>query len=433
MEYDSIDYLNTSMSSLSSSASNFSANKIPQSGAPPTQAIVAKTNSFTSTSPFKLFNLLKSKAKPDPNAAILQQQQQQKELQQQKLKQQKTDLKTIGQYIKSFESIVIKSLRQYTLTTSVNLQTRILELLIQLIFLKVDYCLLDSEKVFIDYVLKQFEHLEQKKSSSDSSNGPRNGGESDESGSSHLSKSYLIDLYENFDSESSVSDPLDIFDLDTMLNKLVTTSHAPQSSSHGAGSSNNLRHEKNYGSHSSSLYGSSSPIISSQSLRQEEHQRNHTLIPKLFDFLILLSHEKKNPNANAATATHLAKPISNLNRPGGNGLLTIPEVMQLCDNLIASENSPHTHAIPALRPLVIDLFLNRTSEDSKELDMQHDVTFNTLLRLIQYPQMWPLLTIAISKYKKDNQEKWKKTSRQVCDALFDSMRPNGTAANTRFA
>lgn len=69
----------------------------------------------------------------------MQQQQQQmaQEQQQQKLKQQKTDLKTIGQYIKSFESIVIKSLRQYTLTTSVNLQARILELLTTLIFLKV--------------------------------------------------------------------------------------------------------------------------------------------------------------------------------------------------------------------------------------------------------------------------------------------------------
>ena len=35
-------------------------------------------------------------------------------------RQQKNDLKTIGQYIKSFEPIVIRSLRQYTLTTSVN-------------------------------------------------------------------------------------------------------------------------------------------------------------------------------------------------------------------------------------------------------------------------------------------------------------------------
>jgi hypothetical protein len=140
------------------------------------------------------------------------------------------------------------------------------------------------------------------------------------------------------------------------------------------------------------------------------------LIPKLFDFLILLSHEKKNLTGGTTTTTTTTT-TSNFNRPGttirqGNGLLTIPEIMQLCDNLIASENSPHTHAIPALRPLVIDLFLNRTNDESKEIDLQHDVTFNTLLRLIQYPQMWPLLTIVILKYKKDNQEKWKKTSRQ---------------------
>ena len=362
------------------------------------------------------------KSKPDQNAINLQQQQQQqKELQQQKIKQQKTDLKTIGQYIKSFETIVIKSLRQYTLTTSVNLQTRILELLTQLIFLKVDYCLLDSDKVFIDYVLKQFEYLEQKRSSSESAN-PM---DAEDNGANHLSKSYLVDLYENFDSESSVSDPLNIFDLDTMLNKLCASIHGPQSSTHGAGSATNLRHEKSFGTFTSSLYGSSSPIISSQILKQEEHQRNHILIPKLFDFLILLSHEKK-----SAASSSQSKHTSSANR-AGNGLLTIPEVMQLCDNLIASENSPHTHAIPALRPLVIDLFLNRGSEDSKEIDMQHDVTFNTLLRLIQYPQMWPLLTIAVSKYKKDNQEKWKKTSRQVCDALFDSMRSNGAVASYR--
>ena len=86
-------------------------------------------------------------------------------MQQRKIKQQKTDTKTITQYIKSFESIVIKSLRQYTFTTSVNLQARILELLSQLIFLKVDYCLLDSDKVFIEYVLKQFDYLEQKRGS----------------------------------------------------------------------------------------------------------------------------------------------------------------------------------------------------------------------------------------------------------------------------
>lgn len=102
--------------------------------------------------------------------------------------------------------------------------------------------------------------------------------------------------------------------------------------------------------------------------------------------------------------------------------MTVPEVIQLCDNLIASENSPHTHAIPALRPLVVDLFLNRSTEDSKDLDMQHDVIIKCMLRLIQYPGIWSLLTIVALKYKKENEEKWKKVSRQICDSLFDAMR-----------
>lgn len=152
--YDTIDY-------LSSNQNNSGTKSAAQT---PTITSVAKQNtSFaSSSSPFNLFNLIR-KNKNEPVNIQQQQEQQKKELQQQKLKQQKTDLKTIAQYIKSFESIVIRSLRQYTLTTSVNLQTRILELLTQLIFLKVDYCLLDSDKVFIDYVLKQFEYLEQKR------------------------------------------------------------------------------------------------------------------------------------------------------------------------------------------------------------------------------------------------------------------------------
>jgi len=45
-----------------------------------------------------------------------------------------------------------------------------------------------------------------------------------------------------------------------------------------------------------------------------------------------------------------------------------------------------------------------------------------------------LLTIAVLKYKKDSQteEKWKKVSRHICDALFDSMRSNLSQFKLRF-
>ena len=151
----------TSLSSQTSNTNSLASTSTTAASKPGT------TSNFASN----LFGLLRkgslSREAPALTAAQqqLQQQQSQKELQQKRLKQQRTDTKTITQYIKSFEAIVIKSLRQYTFTTSVNLQARILELLVQLIFLKVDYCLLDSDKVFIEYVLKQFDQLEQKRGS----------------------------------------------------------------------------------------------------------------------------------------------------------------------------------------------------------------------------------------------------------------------------
>jgi hypothetical protein len=65
--------------------------------------------------------------------------------------------------------------------------------------------------------------------------------------------------------------------------------------------------------------------------------------------------------------------------------ITVLEFMQLCDNLIASENFPQTHAIPAMRPLVIDFFLYRTfntDESVREMEMQHVVIMATMLKFI---------------------------------------------------
>jgi hypothetical protein len=205
---------------------------------------------------------------------------------------------TITQYIKSFESIVIRSLRQYTFTASVNLQARILELLAQLIFLKVDYCLLDSDKVFIEHVLRQFDHLEQKREPSsaaasvyESSSTLSNADtmlNMDENGSSLLANSYAVDLAEGFDSESELIDPLSPFDVDTMLNR-VCARLSGWLGEGGAGQQAGMVG-----------VGGCAPIMSSLGLRQQEHQRSHILIPKLFDFLILLSHEKRNGTQVAA-------------------------------------------------------------------------------------------------------------------------------------
>lgn len=53
----------------------------------------------------------------------------------------------IHSHIRLFEPLVIKALKQYTTTTSVRLQKQVLDLLAQLVQLRVNYCLLDSDQV----------------------------------------------------------------------------------------------------------------------------------------------------------------------------------------------------------------------------------------------------------------------------------------------
>lgn len=51
--------------------------------------------------------------------------------------------------------------QQYTVTSDVVFQCYVLKLLSQLLQLRVNYCLLDSEQVFKDFVLKQFQYIEE--------------------------------------------------------------------------------------------------------------------------------------------------------------------------------------------------------------------------------------------------------------------------------
>ncbi|KAJ1060977.1 hypothetical protein K5549_002264 [Capra hircus] len=57
------------------------------------------------------------------------------------------DKNAIHNHIRLFEPLVIKALKQYTTTTSVQLQKQVLALLAQLVQLRVNYCLLDSDQV----------------------------------------------------------------------------------------------------------------------------------------------------------------------------------------------------------------------------------------------------------------------------------------------
>lgn len=71
------------------------------------------------------------------------------------------DKVALANYIRLFEPMVIKALKQYTITSDVILQCKVLQLLSNLVQLRINYCLLDSDQIFIGYVLKQFEFIEE--------------------------------------------------------------------------------------------------------------------------------------------------------------------------------------------------------------------------------------------------------------------------------
>ncbi|XP_072319517.1 huntingtin isoform X17 [Eucyclogobius newberryi] len=202
------------------------------------------------------------------------------------------DKSAIHNHIRLFEPLVIKALKQYTTSTSVSLQRQVLDLLAQLVQLRVNYCLLDSDQVFIGFVLKQFEYIE---------------------------------VGQFRDSEA--------------------------------------------------------------------------IIPNIFFFLVLLSYERYHSKQ----------------------IISIPKIIQLCDGIMASGRKAVTHAIPALQPIVHDLFVLRGSNKAdagKELDIQKEVVVSMLLRLIQYHQVLEMFILVLQQCHKENEDKWKRLSRQIADVIL---------------
>ena len=72
-----------------------------------------------------------------------------------------TDRSSLASYIRLFEPVVIKALKLYTVTSDVQLQCEVLQLLVTLVRLRVNYCLLDSDQIFIGFVTKQLELIQE--------------------------------------------------------------------------------------------------------------------------------------------------------------------------------------------------------------------------------------------------------------------------------
>lgn len=198
----------------------------------------------------------------------------------------------LAAHIRLFEPVVLQALKQYTVSSSAHLQAAVLDLLAQLVHLRVNYCLLDSDQIFIGFVIKQFEFIE-----------------------------------------------------------------------------------------------------------EGQIPNAEVLVPQIFYFLVLLSYER-----------YHSKPI-----------ISMPEIIQLCDRLMASGQAPTKYVIPALQAIVEDLFLlpsaNRT-DSRKELETQREVVVSVLLKLVHYPEVLELLLAVVHHSYQEGEDRWKKFSRQLIDVIL---------------
>ncbi|CAG5014195.1 unnamed protein product [Parnassius apollo] len=72
-----------------------------------------------------------------------------------------TNKKELERYIRLFEPVVIQALKSYTMQNDIPLQCEVLSLLNQLLALRVNYCMLDSDQIFIGFLMKQLDLVEQ--------------------------------------------------------------------------------------------------------------------------------------------------------------------------------------------------------------------------------------------------------------------------------
>lgn len=82
---------------------------------------------------------------------------------------------------------------------------------------------------------------------------------------------------------------------------------------------------------------------------------------------------------------------------------------------------------PALQPVVNDLFISRSlnkADSGKDLDTQREVIVSMLLRLLNNYEALELLSIVLQASRRETEEKWKRLSRQVVDAILPLLQNN---------
>lgn len=204
---------------------------------------------------------------------------------------------TIASYIRLFEPLVIKALKQYTVSSGLDLQQQVLDLLSQLIQLRVNYCLLDSDQVFIGFIIKQLEFIEE--------------------GQIRLVLNNIVDysnVYKRFFSVGIL--PWQRYGIENTCSCVLAVKN------------DSLIKATNKKTHHICIFMTSyqplillfknRPVIGWPCIFD---RNSETLIPNIFSFLVMLSYEK----------TH------------SKSIIAMPKIIQLCDGIMASGLQPVSH------------------------------------------------------------------------------------------
>ncbi|KRZ45929.1 Huntingtin [Trichinella pseudospiralis] len=117
---------------------------------------------------------------------------------------------------------------------------------------------------------------------------------------------------------------------------------------------------------------------------------------KLFELLIILSHERQNTVP----------------------FVEIPKIIQLVESMYTSKDNPLLGNI-AMHYVVLDLFLLRQQGvGNNELEIQQEVVIAMLTKALQYAESWDSFNIIMFQLKKFDERRWRKISRDLTDRLL---------------
>ncbi|CAG5111639.1 Oidioi.mRNA.OKI2018_I69.chr2.g5920.t1.cds [Oikopleura dioica] len=132
------------------------------------------------------------------------------------------------------------------------------------------------------------------------------------------------------------------------------------------------------------------------------------VIPSIFLFLVLLSGEKKG---------------------GAKTFVTKSEVINLCNSLNAAGLSPETHAIPALSPIVDDIFSLETVSESA----QKEVILSMILNMSTTCSSFPLLIHILKYYRLTDINLWRSVSARIVHNFTGNLFIENFVLNLKFS